>query len=180
MIRKLIYLFQRLFFSLEKQARIAGVTIGQGNFIASRFWSTEPYLITIGDHCQITNGVKMLTHGGSQVLRDKYPDFDTFGKIKIGNYVYIGANSLINAGVTIEDNVLVAAGSVVTKSLRAKGVYGGNPAKYICSIEEYEKKNSKYNIASKSFPSEKKKDVLLSLSDELFIQKQFIDNKRTN
>lgn len=164
----------KVFLSMEKQALIAGVNLGKDNFIASKFWSSEPYLITIGNNCQITEGVKMFTHGGCQVLRDKYPDFDTFGKIKIGNYVYIGSNSLINAGVIIEDNVLIASGSVVTKSLRARGVYGGNPAKYICSIEEYKKRNIKYNLSSKRASKEKKKNILLSLPENKFISKEFI------
>ena len=49
---------------LEQQARKAGVSMGSGNEIMSRFWSSEPYLIEIGDNCQITNGVKFFTHGG--------------------------------------------------------------------------------------------------------------------
>lgn len=166
--------FYRLFFSLEKQAIVAGVHLGKNNFIASRFWSSEPYLITIGNNCQITAGVKMFTHGGCQVLRDKYPDFDVFGKIKIGNYVYIGSNTLINAGVTIEDNVLIASGSVVTKSLKARGVYGGNPAKYICSIDEFEKRNMIQNVSSKHLSKEEKKKLLLSLPDNKFISKDYI------
>lgn len=172
---KIKELFCRAFCSLEKQARASGVNIGKNNFISSRFWSTaEPYLITIGDNCQITSGVKMFTHGGSNVLREKYPDFDVFGKIKIGNYVYIGSNSLINAGVTIEDHVLVAAGSVVTKSLRSGGVYGGNPAKYICSLDEYEAKNLKFNLSSKKLSRAEKKRLLTTTPDEKFLSKDFI------
>ena len=162
------------FLSLEKQARLAGVNLGNNNYISSRFWSSEPYLITIGDNCQITSGVKMFTHGGGNVLRDKYPTFDVFGKIKIGNYVYIGANSLINAGVTIEDNVLVAAGSVVTKSLKGRCVYGGNPAVFICTLDEYEKKNIKYNTATKMCSPKDKRTLLLSLPDDIFIKKNYI------
>ena len=83
--------------------------IGTDNFIADNFcWSTEPFLVTIGSHCQITAGVKFLTHGGSQAARKYVPDMDTFGKISIGDYVYLGTNSLIMPGVTIGDCVLVA------------------------------------------------------------------------
>ena len=51
--------------------------------------------------------------GGAKVARYKYPKFDVFGKVKIGNNVYIGNNALIMPGVSIGNNVLVAAGSVV-------------------------------------------------------------------
>ena len=78
---------------LEYLAREAGVDIGYNNFISSPFWGTEPYLIKIGNNCQITEGVKIFTHGGAQVLRDQDPEFDTSGKVKIGDWVYIGNNS---------------------------------------------------------------------------------------
>ena len=125
-----------IFLPLSTQAKLAGVSMGKRNFINSHFWSSEPFLITIGDDCQITNGVRMFTHGGGHVLRDVFPTFDSFGKIKIGNRVYIGSCSLIMPGVTIEDNVLVASGSVVTKSIPADCIAGGNPAKVIKTLKQ--------------------------------------------
>ena len=77
-------------------ARHHGVTIGGNTFIADkRHWPGEAYLITIGNDCAITEGVKFHTHGGGRMMRQKYPDFDSFGKITIGNNVYIGAFSQI-------------------------------------------------------------------------------------
>ena len=135
-MKKIIAKIISLFVPLEKQARKAGVNMGDNNFIASRFWSSEAYLISIGSNCGITSGVKMFTHGGARILRNEIPDFDVFGKVKIGNYVYIGTNSLIMPGVEIGDNVLIAAGSVVTKSIPSNVVVGGNPARIICSLED--------------------------------------------
>lgn len=63
-LRKIKFLFDNSFYSLEQQARRAGVKMGSGNEIMSRFWSSEPYLIEVGSNCQITNGVKFFTHGG--------------------------------------------------------------------------------------------------------------------
>ena len=63
-IRKIIHLYQRHFLSFEQQARKAGVRMGNDNQFLSNFWSSEPYLIEIGDKCQITAGVKFFTHGG--------------------------------------------------------------------------------------------------------------------
>lgn len=165
-------LYQHLFWSLERQAKEAGVKMGQNNFIDSRFWSSEPYLITIGDNCQITAGVRFLTHGGGHVIRNEYPDYDSFGKIYVGNYVYIGNNALIMPGVKIGDNVLVAAGSVVTKSVPSGWVIGGNPARYICSVEDYILRNMKYNTNSKRMNYSDKKRLLESLQEEKFVIKQ--------
>lgn len=175
MIGKIVRLYKNLFWSLERQAKSAGVKLGKNNFIASRFWSTEPYLIEIGDNCQITAGVKLFTHGGAGAARRWYPKFDTFGKVKIGNYVYIGNNSLIMPGVEIGDNVLIAAGSVVTKSLPSNVIVGGNPTKYICSIEEFINNNLKYNTDSKGVSPKEKREFLLSLSDDKFIHKDYLD-----
>ena len=80
---------QNLFWRLqspEKQARHLGVQIGKNCLIATRRWSSEPYLITIGDHVQVTEGVWFHTHGGGNLVRQKYPDYDSFGKIKIEDW----------------------------------------------------------------------------------------------
>ena len=150
------------------------IKIGQNNFIASKFWSSEPYLIEIGSNCQITSGVKILTHGGANIVRHIEPNFDVFGKVTIGNYVYIGTNSLIMPGVTIADHVLIAAGSVVTKSIPANCVVGGNPAKYICSLTEYFERNKSFDFKSKNISPKNKRKLLLNSSDKHFLKKKFI------
>lgn len=170
-IAKVLQLYKMLFLSLEKQAIKAGVKVGKNNYIGSRFWSSEPYLITVGNNCQITDGVKFYTHGGGGGVRKHYPKFDTFGKIVVGDYVYIGSGSKIMPGVTIGDNVIVAAGSIVTKSIPSNVVVGGNPAKYICTIDEYIQKNIRYNTDSKGIPSKNKEELLKSLQEEKFIKK---------
>lgn len=175
MLKRIGKIYQNLFWSFEKKARAAGVKMADNNFIASVFWSSEPYLIEIGSNCQITAGVKFFTHGGGQVLRDKYPKFDAFGKIVIGDFVYLGNNILVMPGVTIGNHVLVAAGSVVTKSIPSSCVVAGNPARYICSIEEYELKNIKYNTDTKGMDTDKKKDLLLSMNENKYIKKGLLE-----
>lgn len=163
----------KVFASPEKYAKFMGVTIGSNNFIPDKkIWDVgEPYLITIGSNCQITWGVRIYTHGGGQVVRREIPDFDAFGKVVIGNNVYIGNNSLIMPGVTIGDNVLVAAGSVVTKSIPSGFVVGGNPARIICSVQDYIERNLPYNTHTKSFNAVDKEIYLKSLPDSKFIVK---------
>ena len=94
----------------------------------------------MGNNCQITVGVRLLTHGGGHVLRDTKPGFDTFGKITIGDYVYIGNNSLIMPGVTIGSNVIIGAGSIVTKDIPSDSVCVGIPCKVIGSFEDFVEK----------------------------------------
>ncbi len=176
LVKRFFHYIRDKFVPYDKQAKDAGVNIGVNNLVYSHFWGSEPYLITIGNNCQITEGVEFFTHGGAHVLRKENPDFDMFGKVVLGDWVYIGNNAMIMPGVTIGDNVLVAAGSVVTKSVPSNVVIGGNPARIICSIEEFENKNKKYNVSCKSYSFEKKKKYLTNLEDKFFIKKSLLTN----
>lgn len=86
--------------------------------------------------------------------------------------MYIGNNAKIMPGVTVGDNVLIAAGSIVTKSILSNVVVAGNPARFICSIEDYIERNKKYNTDSKGLSAEEKKRLLLSLEESKFIMKE--------
>lgn len=163
--------YWRFFASPEKYARHIGVKIGNNCLIETRNWSSEPYLITIGNNVQVTMNVYFHTHGGAHVARYKIPNFDVFGKIVIEDWAYIGANSSIMPGVTIGEGALVAAGSIVTKSVAPYTVVGGNPTKYICTVDEYIEKNLKFDLGTKGLSNEEKKKVLLGLGEEKFLKK---------
>ena len=178
MIKQLWNLFRTKFhyhLTMEEKARMAGVTIGTHNMVTSAFWKpSEPYLIEIGSHCQITDGVKIYTHGGAGAVRYINPRFDVFGKVVLGDYVYVGSNSISVPGVRIGSHVLIAAGSVVTKSIPDNVVIGGNPAKFICTIEEFFQKNEQFNLNTKGLSLKEKKEVLLKTPEEKFVTKGFI------
>ncbi|MBW7470448.1 acyltransferase [Marinobacter sp. F4218] len=171
MLKKFLNLYKRLIWSPEKLARQQGVKIGLKCDIHRVSFGSEPYLVTIGNHVQLTAGTKIFTHGAGWVLRESYPDLDFFGKVIIKDNVYIGNNCLIMPGVTIGSNVVIAAGSVVTKSVPDDVVVGGNPAKVIDSIYNFEKKMVGKNVRSKFMNPKEKREYLLSLPDESFIQK---------
>lgn len=170
-LTRLINVYYKYCKSLKDYALHIGVKIGDSTEIYTSGWSTEPYLIEIGNHVQVTSNVKFFTHGGGNVLRKDIPDFDAFGKIKIEDWCYIGSCSLIMPGVTIGEGSLVAAGSVVTKSVPPHMVVGGNPAKIICTVNEYLQRNEKYNIHTKGLSNEKKKDILLNIDPKRLIIK---------
>ena len=154
-------------------AKYLGVTVGDNNLMQKNHWSTEPYLVTIGSNCQLTN-CRIHTHGGGNIIRHKYPSYDSFGKVVIGDWVYIGTNAQIMPGVTIGNNVLVAAGSIVTKSIPSGLVVAGNPARIIGTTDDYIKKNLKWNVGSKGFDAKRKKHYLLSLTEDKFIVRPFL------
>ena len=171
MLKKLLDFYWRFIASPEKYARHIGVKIGKGCFISTREWGTEAYLITVGNHVQITRMVSVHTHGGGNSIRWKEPDFDVFGKVTIEDWAYIGAFSHIMPGVTIGEGALVAAGSIVTKSVPPHSVVGGNPARVICTTEDYYERNKQYDVHSKQMKKDEKRKLLLSLPDEKFIKK---------
>lgn len=172
-IKRGVKLFLRIL-SPYQYAKYCGAKIGKNVFIATRYMPTEAYLIEIGDNAQITEGVKIFTHGGAQVARAiGYPNFDVFGKVSIGEWSYIGSNALIMPGVSIGKRVLVAAGSVVTHSIPDNVCVAGNPAKIICTTDEYVKKNLKYNYDTKSLSYKAKKKRIL-LHPEKLIKKKFL------
>tara|TARA_B110000093_G_C12942707_1_gene398713 strand:- start:916 stop:1455 length:540 start_codon:yes stop_codon:yes gene_type:complete len=153
-------------------ARSLGVKIGNDCKIATYEWGSEPYLIEIGNHVHITNNVQFINHdGGVWVFRKEVPDFDVFGKIRIGDNVYIGNNAIVMPGVTIGENCVIGANSVVTKSIPENSVVAGVPAKFICNIKDYKMKMEKINTRLKLSDSLNKKRSLLALEENHFIIK---------
>ena len=145
--------------------RKKGVKIGADcEIYKSAYFGSEPYLITIGNHVRINSGVQFITHdGGMWVLRSLFTDFndaDKFGAIHIGNNVHVGTNSMIMPGVTIGDNVIIAAGAVVTHNVPSSTVWGGIPAKHIETIEEYANKNKQKIVNTKHMSLGEKKEFL--------------------
>ena len=156
-------------------ARFIGVKIGENCVIATKNWSSEPYLIEVGNNVAITKGVMIHTHGGGRVARIKIPNFDMFGKVRIEDGVYIGSAAQIMPGVTIGKGSLVAGGSIVTKSVPAGVVVAGNPAKFVCTVDEYIERNTKYNVGTKGLSFADKKKVLLAMDDSKFMKKPYIN-----
>ena len=116
-----------------------GMKLGQNSYINSGCMiDTEwPWLISIGDNVIIASDVTILAHDASTNV---IACGTKLGKVSIGNNVFIGTKTVILCNVEIGDNVVVGAGSVVTHSLPSEGVYAGNPARQICTIEEYRRK----------------------------------------
>ena len=107
------------------------VTIGKNCKIQSHAFICE--LVTIGDDCFISHGAKFvndLFRKGGPAGGDKSKWVETH----IGNHVSIGTNATI-LPVRITDHVVIGAGSVVTKEITKSGVYAGNPARFIKSIQ---------------------------------------------
>lgn len=126
--------------------RNIGVSIGEDVtiYVPTKTLIDEqyPWMITIGNHVRITEGVKILTHDYSWSVLKNYSGaiFGASGTVNIGDNVFIGMNAIIERNVNIGNNVVVGAGSVVTKDCESNSVYAGVPAKRIMSIDEFSEK----------------------------------------
>lgn len=92
--------------------------------------------VKIGKNCMLGPGVHIYTAGHPLDPVSRCDRFEEFGRpVTIGDKVWIGGRAIINPGVTIGNNVVVASGAVVTKDVPDNVVVGGNPARILKHIE---------------------------------------------
>jgi maltose O-acetyltransferase len=137
-IKLLISSIYRFFFPLEVVDiyKRMGVKIGdnckfQFDVVIdfSHYW-----LIEIGNDVTLAPKVHILAHDASTF---NHVGYTKIGKVKIGDNVFIGANSTILPGVTIGNNAIIGAGSIVTKDIPENAIAVGNPAKIIGDLHTF-------------------------------------------
>ena len=96
--------------------------------------------VTIGDNCQLAPNVAIYT-AGHPVHPDSRNSAYEYGiPVSIGDNCWIGGNSVICPGVKIGNNVIIGAGSVVTKDIPDWAIAAGNPCKVIRMITDEDRK----------------------------------------
>lgn len=181
LIKKIIRRLKKIYWVVLKRdrvhyARLMGVRIGKGAQILTdpeECFGSEPWLIKIGDHVDITTGVEFLNHeGGMWCVREyfkEYKDMDCFAPIIVGDNVMIGRHSLIMPGVTIGNNVIIGGYSVVTKDIPDNAIVVGSPAKQISDIDTFISGLSEKNLVeTKKMSNEQKRNYLLKKYPEWF------------
>lgn len=100
------------------------VHFDEGCFVDANCVIHDQAEVLIGSFTQVSTGVKILTCDPENPISPR--------RIRIGRNVWIGANAVIHPGVTIGDDTIVSAGSVVTTDVPEGATVAGNPAKIIC------------------------------------------------
>lgn len=157
-INKIINKIKKIYYTSSsdryvKYLRKCGVKIGNGcifrNVKTARIDITRPSLVEIGNNVDMNHNFQIMTHDwASGVFRNVFHNIlPSSGKVKIGNNIYFGTDVIVLKGVTIGDNCVIAAGSIITKNIPSNSVVAGAPAKVLCSLEDYYEKRKKVCIA---------------------------------
>lgn len=127
-----------------------------------------PWLISCGDDVLISSDVKLLAHDATPC---KAGVSTKVGIIEIGNNVFVGAGSIVLCNTRIGDNVIIGAGSVVTRDIPSNSVYAGNPAKFVCSFEEWKMKHEQ-NHKERPIFNEYRWDEWINASEEARVKQR--------
>lgn len=123
--------------------------IGEHCFYQSNILPAEPFLVSLHNNVAVSAGVRLITHSAAHAVYNYQENTDEYicrhGKIEIHDNVYIGADVIINMGVTIGSNVIIAAGAIVTHDIPDNSVVAGVPAKVIGKYDEAMAKHKEYS-----------------------------------
>ncbi len=111
------------------------IHIGENFFSNFNLTVLDEAEVRIGDNVLIGPNVSILTACHPLEVGERNKWIEWAEPIVIGNNVWIGGNATILPGVTIGDNAVIGAGSVVTKDVPSDVVVGGNPARVIKTIK---------------------------------------------
>ena len=125
-------------------------TMGENSIVNSPLTAIRPHNVKIGKNVVVMPGCLMMSAGGItiddgamiaanvQLISNNHDLYErqviTCKPVHIGKNVWIGAGATILPGVTVGDNAVVGAASVVTKDVAPDTIVAGNPAKFIKAI----------------------------------------------
>ena len=153
--------------------RSLGVKIGNNVSIippiSPVIFSSEPYLVSIGDNTTISFDVVFVTHDAATRVIRNLPGGNretvVYGTISVGENCFIGCRTTILPNVKIGDNTIIGAGSLVNRDIPSNVIAAGNPCKVICTLDEYREKHKDDFLYMVSLPYEKKKIYLMEKFD---------------
>lgn len=125
-------------------------TMGEGSAVSAPLTAIRPHMVSIGRNVVVMPGCLMMSAGGItiddgamiaanvQLISNNHDLYErrviTCKPVHVGKNVWIGAGATILPGVTVGDNAVVGAASVVTKDVEPDTIVAGNPARFIKRI----------------------------------------------
>lgn len=124
-------------------------------------FGNEPYLTSIHDNVICAGGVRFINHDASVFNIARYlglarGEIDKVGSIELFDNCFVGAFTILMPNTSVGRNSVIASGSIVTKHVPDNEVWGGVPAKFIMTTEEYAQKLQEKSSVFPWMPLEKK------------------------
>lgn len=152
-----------------------GLKLGNNVQIVDTFFfdPSHCFLISIGDNCTICPNVRLIAHDAST---KKILGYTKIGRIVLNKNCFIGDSVIILPNVTVGENSIVGAGSVVTKDIPPETIAAGNPARTIATIKDYKEKMQLLSKGKKIFSEEyyiekldnmKRQEIIASIGDSV-------------
>lgn len=113
-----------------------GLTIGARTFINKDFLIVGGGYITIGEDCLIGPRCSIYTPNHAFAPASRREGWEHTTPVTIGNNVWLGGSVTILPGVTIGDNSIIGAGSVVSHDIPADSIAVGNPCKVVKALPQ--------------------------------------------
>ena len=120
------------------------IEVGENFFANYNFIVLDGNFVRIGDNVWIAPNVGIYAAGHPLDVKDRIDGWEYAFPVTIGNNVWIGGSVSIIGGVTIGDNAVVAAGSVVIHDVPANTLVAGNPARVIRRITKADRAKYKW------------------------------------
>ena len=127
------------------------IEVGKNFFANYNCMMLDVAKIKIGDNCQMAPNVAIYTAGHPVHPAARNSAYEYGIEVTIGDNVWIGGNTVIVPGVHIGSNVVIGAGSVVTKDIPDWTIAAGNPCRVIRKITEEDKQ---YYFKDRNFDDE--------------------------
>lgn len=115
------------------------VHFGNGVYANFNLTLVDDTHVYVGDYCQFGPNVVLATAGHPILPELRYCQYQYNAPIHIGNNVWIGASAVVLPGVSIGENSVIGAGSIVTKDIPANVVAVGNPCRVLRPINEHDR-----------------------------------------
>lgn len=126
------------------------IEVGEGFYANYNLTVLDVGKVTIGDNVQCAPNVSIYTAGHPLHPDSRNSGYEYGIPITIGNNVWLGGNVILLPGVTIGDNCVIGAGSVVTRDIPANSLAAGNPCRVLREITEADRdyyfKDRKFDV----------------------------------
>jgi acetyltransferase-like isoleucine patch superfamily enzyme len=113
------------------------ISIGKGVYLNEGvvLQACQEATITIADRAVLSFGAMILT-GGLDLREGFVSERHVAGSVVVREHAWIGARAIVLPGVTIGENAVVAAGSVVNRDVESGAIVAGNPARVVKVLQQ--------------------------------------------